>query len=226
MNSLLRPFLVLYCLFSLLYLGVLYYLPFQAYFAVLKVLPILLLVGLVVKYLDEHIAYRKRIMWALVLSACGDVALVFDGLAYGFEIGLGCFLLGHICYIAAFIPHYRPSGRMAINGIALSIIAGLVLITIWPSVPDLRIPVFIYAVTLVMMAMLSSVQNVDALHWLGLGGLMFVISDSLLVLNMFWQPIAYGGLWVMLTYYLAQGLLAFTWLNAFHWSKTHNAIFD
>ena len=39
------------------------------------------------------------------------------------------------------------------------------------------------------------------------GALFFVMSDSLLAVNKFYQPLAYAGVFIMLTYCLAQYLI-------------------
>jgi hypothetical protein len=43
--------------------------------------------------------------------------------------------------------------------------------------------------------------------WVALGSSLFMLSDTLLALDKFVSPLPYAGLWVLATYYLAQGLI-------------------
>ncbi|GHB57567.1 hypothetical protein GCM10008107_03090 [Psychrosphaera saromensis] len=77
---------------------------------------------------------------------------------------------------------------------------------------ELFIPVFVYILVLLAMAvgtLLSSKSN----KWMVIGGVFFVVSDSLIGLTKFYIEIPQSQLWIMITYYAAQyclvnGLLA------------------
>lgn len=47
-----------------------------------------------------------------------------------------------------------------------------------------------------------------------IGALLFVLSDSLLAWNMFYQKIEYGSFYVMSTYLFAQFLIVYGWVNS------------
>jgi uncharacterized membrane protein YhhN len=48
------------------------------------------------------------------------------------------------------------------------------------------------------------IKNKPAGKWMMLGALLFVISDSILAINKFYQPFEAAGVLIMLTYGLAQ----------------------
>jgi uncharacterized membrane protein YhhN len=41
-----------------------------------------------------------------------------------------------------------------------------------------------------------------------IGGLLFIVSDSLLAINKFALPLPFSPLWILLTYWVAQGFIA------------------
>ena len=88
--------------------------------------------------------------------------------------------------------------------------SGLVVI-LYPRLGELKIPVMIYALVLTLMV----VQSVFRLgrtsaksFWLVFfGAAFFMVSDSLLAINKFYQPISFAGVWVMITYITAVYLI-------------------
>ena len=44
-------------------------------------------------------------------------------------------------------------------------------------------------------------------RWSALGNSVFMLSDTLLALDKFVSPLPYAGLWVLASYYVAQGLI-------------------
>ncbi len=75
-------------------------------------------------------------------------------------------------------------------------------------VADLKLPVMVYAAVICSMLLCSlhvflKVNKKAAKLYL-FGALFFVLSDSLLAINKFYQPFAYAGVFIMLTYCAAQ----------------------
>ena len=68
---------------------------------------------------------------------------------------------------------------------------------------ELFIPVLAYMVVLLLMA-LATVFSHRSNLWLVLGGISFVLSDSLIGFDKFNSAIVQNQLWVMATYYFAQ----------------------
>lgn len=50
-------------------------------------------------------------------------------------------------------------------------------------------------------------RNRDSLI-LPIGTVLFVISDAIIAVNKFHKPVPLSGLWIMLTYYAAQAMIA------------------
>ena len=158
---------------------------------------------------------RRWILAGLLLSWCGDVALLWP--REGFLPGLVSFLLAHLAYLVAFTRHARwLSWRNA--GLAYATIAVAVLSQLWPGVPaGLRGPVLAYVAALGLMAAQATSQWHSLRHEplraplarrAAIGGALFMASDALLATDRFAGPVPLAGLWILLSYWWAQGLIA------------------
>lgn len=142
----------------------------------------------------------------LILSWFGDVFLLFD---WGFIAGLGSFLLAHICYIFCL---KKLSISKALWSLPLIIIYLFTfLIFLFPHLGDMKIPVVLYALCISGM-LYFSLKTKQIL--LIIGAVFFVISDSVLAVNLFVNPSKILGFLVMFTYVLAQTFLAFGFLKS------------
>jgi len=158
-------------------------------------------------------ATRRWVRAGLVLSLAGDVFLIWP---QGFLPGLVSFLLAHLAYIVAFTRTLRLAARplpFAVYGL----VAAALLWQLWPGVPaPLRLPVLAYVVCLASMAAQAAVVwlaargNADAALARGaaLGGVLFMTSDTLLAFDKFASPLPLASLWILATYWVAQGLIA------------------
>lgn len=157
-------------------------------------------------------AMRRWILVGLVCSLAGDVFLMWP---QGFLPGLVSFLLAHLAYIVAFTRGVRLAAR-PLPFVAYAVVAAAILSQLWPGVPEaLRLPVLAYVACLAAMAAQAGVL------WLAsrggarealarnaaLGGLLFMTSDALLAFNKFHAPVPLSALWILLTYWVAQGLI-------------------
>jgi uncharacterized membrane protein YhhN len=72
----------------------------------------------------------------------------------------------------------------------------------------MKLPVRIYAVVISFMFMLAMhmlfIKNKTTGLWMMAGAFLFVVSDSLLAINKFFQPFEMAGFFVISTYGLAQ----------------------
>jgi uncharacterized membrane protein YhhN len=150
---------------------------------------------------------------ALFFSWAGDMFLLFESANELFFIfGLVCFLTTHILYIIYFlrINSRSPSLLKRQPLLILLVMAygfGLVWL-LFPYLGELKLPVIIYAIVICTMLLCSlhiffKVNRIAALFYL-CGAAAFVLSDSLLAVNKFYQPFAYAGVFIMLTYCMAQ----------------------
>ena len=142
---------------------------------------------------------------ALLLSATGDVLL--DLGERFFIYGLSAFALAHVAYICLFVRHLR--GGMGRGGDRYALVAATLLYSVvlgwrvWPGLQGLKIPVVIYIVIITAMV-IAAVLAPFTSQLIGFGAVLFLISDSLLGLNKFRQPIPAAGYLIWATYYLAQ----------------------
>ena len=155
---------------------------------------------------------------AIFFSLCGDIFLWFSGEKF-FLLGLGSFLLAHICYIAAFsLSHTkqanRPQSLLKRKPWLVLIFVAYASLLIWglyPSLGQMLIPVVVYATIIMLMAIaaLNRWQRVSdaSFGWVFLGALLFVLSDSLIALGRFGDHLFSIPLlryWIMSTYMCAQ----------------------
>jgi uncharacterized membrane protein YhhN len=143
---------------------------------------------------------------ALGFSWVGDTAPDLVGRDLAFLAMMGGFLVAQIAYIVAFWPLRRES--LATRPWALVVGAAVLaaLIAVCASgAGSMLVPVVIYGACLVSMALLSSGVGRIA----GVGGALFLVSDLLIALGEFsGLDLAASGFWVMLTYVVAQALIA------------------
>lgn len=154
---------------------------------------------------------RSLVAAALFFSWIGDVCLLQNGNGW-FMAGLGSFLLAHIMYIIFFLRIHRinvAAPRLHIPLVMMAVAYAFSLfVFLYPYIGNLKIPVGIYAAVITCMLIaathaLSSDVQISRKLFIA-GALLFVLSDSLLAINKFYQSLPAGNLGVMLTYALAQ----------------------
>ncbi len=167
-------------------------------------------------YTRSAIPNKNLLLTGLFFSWLGDIFLMLeDKHPLFFIFGLASFLTTHIFYIVYFLK-IRLAGPSLLAKqplyIALVIAYGATLVwQLYPYLADLKIPVIIYAAVICTMLLCSihiflKINRKAALYY-WLGATAFVVSDSLLAINKFYQPFAYAGVLIMLTYCAAQWLI-------------------
>ncbi|WP_106398437.1 lysoplasmalogenase [Actinocorallia populi] len=144
-----------------------------------------------------------RLMVAgLLLSTGGDVALEFDGF---FIVGMVFFAAAHVCYVTFFARSFAAAGRRRwmIVGV-YAVLWAVLVVLLWPGLGDLQIPVAVYSLLLTATAVVSAAHGLRT----GVGGALFLVSDSLIAFRIADMELPMHGLAVMLTYMAAQYLLA------------------
>ncbi len=160
--------------------------------------------------------YRNRVCAGLALALVGDVLLMWPGDL--FVPGLLAFLLGHLCFLAAWLDDSRFAVR-PLSWLGCLLAAAALVALLWRGLaPPLRPAVMIYAATLATMAGQAlgrarwHAAVGDALarpaRWAALGALLFMLSDSLLAWDRFGQPLPWAPLWILGTYYPALWAIA------------------
>ena len=177
-----------------------------------KVLLIPLLCALYCSIAQE---IRLLVIAALLFGWIGDVFLLLKGKQRFMLLGIVAFAFGHICYIAATLTSYRAPLR------AVNLLIPIALCVLWmvfvslkllPSAPkSLRMPGFCYALLLSGTCLSALYQSLstqkDAFLIAFIGGLFFIISDTILTGQEFRRELKHGNFYVMLTYIIAQTLL-------------------
>ena len=180
--------------------------------------PLLVPVLLLSFYASVKQKGNYKIIGALVFSTMGDILLIFEGRPF-FILGLLSFLLAHVLYVLIF--------RSRLGAIKLDFytaLCSLVIIAyyfffmkfLWPHLGAMRIPVLAYAFVIsgMLWMALQLLRSTSSFRWhIVLGALFFVVSDSLLSIQLFYSSFELAHFYVMLTYLLAQFLLVYGILN-------------
>ena len=176
--------------------------------------PMLMPALLLLLFYTKSLAPQKKLlMIGLFFSWLGDVFLLFEGKqALFFILGLASFLTTHIFYILYFLKiRSAPVSLLKKQPWLFVLVLAYGVALVWqlyPYLGDLKIPVMIYATVICTMLLCSlhifSKINKKAAGFYLLGASAFVISDSLLAINKFYQSFAYAGICIMLTYGAAQ----------------------
>jgi uncharacterized membrane protein YhhN len=180
--------------------------------------PSLMLILLVYFWANAGTLARLKylIMLALFFSWLGDIFLLAEKQYPQFFIyGLGSFLVAHLFYIAYFYQirrkHTVVAGLKILPSVAVLIYVISLFAVLAPRLGNLRLPVAVYTLTLATMLLTSvhafDFKKHDFARWCVAGTCFFVLSDSLLAINRFYQPFAYAGIFIMLTYGIAQFLI-------------------
>jgi uncharacterized membrane protein YhhN len=179
--------------------------------------PLLMPVLALAVYHNSRGPKRSLIIAALLFSFMGDSFLLLeDKNPLFFIFGLASFLITHILYIIYFLKLKQVNTSLLKSHTyipLLVILYGIMLVyLLYPSLGDLKIPVIFYAAIICLMLICSvhiykSVDRSSGLQFIT-GALLFVISDSLLAINKFYQPFPFAAFLIMLTYCAAQFFIA------------------
>ena len=142
---------------------------------------------------------------ALFFSWLGDTVPRFVGDDLGFLVMVGSFLLAQVAYVVAFWPARHASLASRPLLVAPYLVALVVLVALCrEGAGGLLVPVVVYGVALAAMAVLATGLGPVA----GVGGAVFMLSDSLIALRAFADvELPAHSFWVMLTYVAGQALL-------------------
>jgi uncharacterized membrane protein YhhN len=156
---------------------------------------------------------------ALGFSWLGDLLLLWEASDPIFFItGLSAFLLAHIFYCICFEKMRRSAGSfVGWVGIPLLIYFAALILLLTSYLEAMAWPVRIYGICITLMGFLAwqlklawKSREGNLLLW---GAFLFILSDSLLAINKFYQSFALAGSLVMLTYGLAQLLIVLALLR-------------
>lgn len=178
-----------------------------------KPMAMLLAVLLVLRCADAGAAgkhFKRLLVAALLASLAGDVFLMLPG--NFFLPGLASFLVAHLFYIVLFrqgVPWF--ASRKALLG---TLAVGTAMYAwVWPGLNDplLKVAVAGYVGVISLMVAQAMGRAVSlgnrAAAAVALGAALFMLSDSLIAIDRFVQPLPLASLWVLSSYYAAQLLI-------------------
>lgn len=186
---------------------------------VLKPLTTLLLIGVAARgvaslgqaALPGDRRYGRLMLIGLLFSLAGDVFLMLPG--DWFIPGLGSFLCAHIAYAVAFWRR-RPGWDLPRIGAVVALLAGFGGLMYRAFMPALQpqgavmlIAVAAYVVAILLMTLRAIMTRSSVI---AIGAILFLLSDAVLGWNRFASPVPLSTLWIMVTYWLGQGLLAYS----------------
>ena len=141
---------------------------------------------------------------ALLASSTGDWA----GAMGEFIFQIAFFAVAHIFYIADFAPKCKFSVKRIVALVIFSAIVlpflGYVLMHIGDRVE--MIAVAIYGVLIYSMGFTALIQNRKFSILYAIAAMLFIFSDSCIAYNRFVEHIPNATMWIMTTYYAAQGI--------------------
>lgn len=155
------------------------------------------LLMLLYTYKNKTINYLFLV--GLIFSFLGDVFLLFN---WGFLPGLGSFLTAHVLYVFCFKRMTKKQYYILLLPLILFLIS--LIGFLYPYLGEMKTPVIFYAIVIsVMFYFAGTTKN----KWLIIGALLFVISDSILSINIFYESSMIREMLVMITYIAAQYFL-------------------
>lgn len=183
--------------------------------------PLIAVVLLVWLYVGSNLKgrFHKRIFAGLIFAWLGDVLLIFQKDKPSFFIyGLIAFIFCHIFYIRAFTldhksnPNHKTPYFLWVVG-AFAIFCSGLFFYLQPKLGPMQFPVLMYAIIATVMAIMAFNRygkvNIFSFKLIFYAALFFLLSDSILAVNKFSQPIPQSGALIMATYMIAQYLMVY-----------------
>ncbi|OBJ90719.1 lysoplasmalogenase [Mycobacterium asiaticum] len=131
---------------------------------------------------------RRWLVPALLFSAAGDWLLALPWWAMSFVLGLGSFLLAHICFLGALLPHVAPSRTRVTAAVVMVLATASMLVWFWPHLntgkENLTIPVTVYIAVLSAMVCAALLARLPTI-WTAVGAVCFAASDSMIAISRF-----------------------------------------
>jgi uncharacterized membrane protein YhhN len=142
---------------------------------------------LAIAALGHPIARERRwLLGALSFSAVGDFVLAMPWWTPSFVLGLGAFLIAHLCFLAALIPLVtRTAPRVTAAAVLVCVCIGL-LVWFWPRLvaEGMTVPVTLYIAVLGAMACAALLARLPTM-WTALGAVCFAVSDGMIGVGKF-----------------------------------------
>ena len=156
------------------------------------------------------LAHSRQGGWAipaaLFFSAMGD----YQGSEHNFILQILFFAFAHIFYIVDFVPKRNTSKLnkvLAAIPYIYAIVYGVIVIRNMSNVAEM-VAVGLYALMIATMGASALMLDIKRKWWYVLAAVLFIFSDSVIVFNKYIERIPNASMWIMTTYYAAQGMFA------------------
>lgn len=186
-----------------------------------------LLMPLLAAYLYHESKEIKKYIFiylALFFSWWGDIFLMLINVGdtspkakLFFIAGLVSFLIGQLNYIFYFIKEIKQEGKATIlRKQPLFVLPFIIYIVIllsflYPSLNEMKLPVTIYSIVIIVMAMAAfnrkNIASLLSFRLTFVGAVLFVFSDSCIAVNVFYHHFYLARVLIMSTYITAQLLI-------------------
>lgn len=152
------------------------------------------------------------VFFALIFAFWGDFFLLEPQKPVRFQLGLASFLIGHLCYIPAFISLIETFHiPVLIISYIIVIALGFFIIKTLKPLKNMMIPVIIYTFVILNMSIFAlQMMLAFSSFWsimIFAGSLLFIISDTMLAFFTFRTIPKRGDFLVMLFYISAQACI-------------------
>jgi uncharacterized membrane protein YhhN len=205
---------LLFILFGLIYWLSLWTQGFPGDWAV-KAAPMLLAAAVLGQRLPARVGLPMAI--GFLAAAAGDVYLALDRHAHLTQ-GLLCFLVTQVAYSIAFSARQRPLGERLEFRLPIAVYGAVLLAMMLPGLGPMLVPVFVYVIALIAMAVLSAgVEPRPGRVYFG--ACAFVIADSLIGIDRFIVQVPVSEIAIVGIYTVGQFLI-FTGMLAAHRDET------
>jgi len=188
-----------------------HFIPVTGLFYVSTLLASILIMGIAFANWRAHRdSYPFWITIGLLFSLGGDIALL-QADRY-FLLGLAAFLLTHLTYLVAFTRDARFPAHFSSWLFYLAVVSAIYIFLFANFPQGLKLPVAVYSVFLASMAAQATSRSLTlrttSARLAAIGGLFFMLSDTLLAFDRFHAPLFLAPVLILIPYYLGQLLIA------------------
>lgn len=129
---------------------------------------------------------RRWLVAALLFSAAGDYLLAMPWWEPSFVLGLGAFLVAHLCFVAVLVPMAVVSAARLIPAALVVAACAALLMWFWPRLSEqgMTVPVTLYIAVLGAMVCVALLADLPT-PWTAAGALCFALSDAMIGVNVF-----------------------------------------
>jgi uncharacterized membrane protein YhhN len=165
--------------------------------------------------------YSVVIILALFLAFLGDFFLMWHKKQWPFLSGLLSFFVMQILYIVFMFGRQIHISNLGFEALVMAVVylmlGAFIFILLNRFLQNLKIPVIFYILALLSVSyfcLLNVMEHKTEIAFVQyMGSLLFIISDTLLAVDNFRKPIRFAGIFIMLTYIVAQIFLLSGFMN-------------